>query len=101
MNPSAEPLHGRVALVGAGPGDPGLLTRRGADLLARAEVVVYDRLASPRLLDLAPPEALRIDVGKAPGRAGRRSRTRGRGPPRPPCRSRGPSPGRRARRRPA
>jgi uroporphyrinogen III methyltransferase / synthase len=58
-----------VALVGAGPGDPGLLTRRGADLLAQAEVVVYDRLASPRLLDLAPPHAVRIDVGKAPGRA--------------------------------
>ena len=58
-----------VALVGAGPGDPGLLTRRGAELLAAAEVVVYDRLASPRLLDLAPADALRIDVGKAPGRA--------------------------------
>lgn len=60
---------GTVALVGAGPGDPGLLTRRGAELLAQAEVVVYDRLASPRLLDLAPASALRIDVGKAPGRA--------------------------------
>ena len=58
-----------VALVGAGPGDPGLLTRRGADLLTAAEVVVYDRLASPRLLDLAPSTAIRIDVGKAPGRA--------------------------------
>ena len=57
-----------VALVGAGPGDPGLLTRRGADLLAAAEVVVYDRLASPRLLDLAPSAAIRIDVGKSPGR---------------------------------
>ena len=57
-----------VYLVGAGPGDPGLLTRRGAELLARAEVVVYDRLAHPSLLDLAPAGALRIDVGKAPGR---------------------------------
>jgi len=58
-----------VYLVGAGPGDPGLLTRRGADLLALAEVIVYDRLASPALLDLAPADVERIDVGKAPGHA--------------------------------
>ncbi len=57
-----------VYLVGAGPGDPGLLTRRGGELLERADVVVYDRLAHPSLLDLAPAHALRIDVGKAPGR---------------------------------
>jgi uroporphyrinogen III methyltransferase/synthase len=56
-----------VYLVGAGPGDPGLLTRRGADLLARADVVLFDRLVDPRLLELAPVEALRIDVGKRPG----------------------------------
>jgi len=56
-----------VYLVGAGPGDPGLLTRRGAELLARAEVVLFDRLVDPRLLELAPGEALRIDVGKTPG----------------------------------
>jgi uroporphyrinogen III methyltransferase / synthase len=55
---------GMVYLVGAGPGDPGLLTRRGAEVLARAEVVAYDHLASPRLLDLAPREALRISAGK-------------------------------------
>ena len=56
-----------VWLVGAGPGDPGLLTRRGAEVLAMAEVVVHDRLANPVLLDLAPPDAQRISVGKAPG----------------------------------
>jgi uroporphyrinogen III methyltransferase / synthase len=56
-----------VYLVGAGPGDPGLLTRRGAALLDVADVVVYDRLAHPSLLDLAPSTAERINVGKAPG----------------------------------
>ncbi len=58
---------GRVYLVGAGPGDPGLLTRRGEALLARADVVVYDHLASARLLDLAPRDALRICAGKSVG----------------------------------
>jgi uroporphyrinogen III methyltransferase / synthase len=56
-----------VYLVGAGPGDPGLLTRRGAEVLADADVVVYDRLAADALLELAPPTAERISVGKAPG----------------------------------
>ena len=56
-----------VYLVGAGPGDPGLLTRRGAELLARADVVVHDRLSEISLLDLAPAGAERIDVGKSPG----------------------------------
>jgi len=57
-----------VYLVGAGPGDPGLLTRRGEELLRRADVVVYDRLASPALLDFVPAGAELVDVGKAPGR---------------------------------
>ena len=57
-----------VYLVGAGPGDPGLITVRGAEVLARAGVVVYDRLSVASLLDLAPPGAERISVGKAPGR---------------------------------
>jgi uroporphyrinogen III methyltransferase/synthase len=59
---------GSVALVGAGPGDPGLLTLKGRDRLAAADVVVYDRLVHPDLLDLAPPDAERIFIGKAYGR---------------------------------
>jgi uroporphyrinogen III methyltransferase/synthase len=53
-----------VIIVGAGPGDPDLITLRGAAALRRADVVVYDALASPALLDLAPVAAARIDVGK-------------------------------------
>ena len=55
-----------VSLVGAGPGDPGLLTVRAAELLAAAEVVVYDRLSLKGLLALAPPDAERISVAKSP-----------------------------------
>lgn len=57
-----------VYLVGAGPGDPRLLTLRGAEVLRGADVVVYDRLAPAALLDLAPARAERIDAGKSPGR---------------------------------
>ena len=53
-----------VHLVGAGPGDPGLLTRRGGELLARADHVVYDRASMADLLALAPPSAVRHCVGK-------------------------------------
>ncbi|HOT80780.1 MAG TPA: SAM-dependent methyltransferase, partial [Microthrixaceae bacterium] len=53
-----------VFLVGAGPGDPGLITVRGAELLARADVVIYDRLSAPSLLELVPESAQRIYVGK-------------------------------------
>ncbi|MBV8979831.1 MAG: uroporphyrinogen-III C-methyltransferase [Acidimicrobiia bacterium] len=56
-----------VYLVGAGPGDPDLLTVKGAQVLGRADVVVYDRLSVASLLDLAPPDAERIAVGKMPG----------------------------------
>jgi uroporphyrinogen III methyltransferase / synthase len=55
-----------VYLVGAGPGDPGLLTVRGAEVLGRADVVVHDRLSGAALLDLAPPGAERVSVGKTP-----------------------------------
>ena len=58
-----------VYLVGAGPGDPGLLTVRGAEVLGRADVVVYDRLSVGSLLDLAPAGAERVSVGKTPGQA--------------------------------
>lgn len=60
--------NGLVSLIGAGPGDPGLLTLAGAERLAAAEVVVYDRLANARLIDLAPASAERIYVGKAADR---------------------------------
>ena len=59
---------GKVYLVGAGPGDPGLLTVKGAHVLAGAEVVVYDRLLDPALLALAPASAERVFVGKERGR---------------------------------
>jgi uroporphyrin-III C-methyltransferase/precorrin-2 dehydrogenase/sirohydrochlorin ferrochelatase len=67
--PAAEGRPGgRVILVGAGPGDARLLTLAGADALAGADVVVYDRLAAPSLLDLAPAGAERVYAGKEPGR---------------------------------
>jgi uroporphyrin-III C-methyltransferase len=56
-----------VHLVGAGPGDAGLVTRRAAALLARADVVVHDRLVSREVLELVRPSAHLVDVGKTPG----------------------------------
>lgn len=65
----AHDRQGIVYLVGAGPGDPKLITVRGAEVLGVADVVVYDRLASPALLDLAHSSAERIYAGKEPGRS--------------------------------
>jgi len=59
---------GTVYLVGAGPGDPGLITRAGLDVLRQADVVVYDRLVSPALLLEARAEARLVYVGKSPER---------------------------------
>jgi uroporphyrinogen III methyltransferase/synthase len=57
--------QGKVYLVGAGPGDPGLMTVRGLDCLRRADVVIYDRLIDESILSEARPEAEKIYVGKA------------------------------------
>ncbi len=69
MNSSSLPhsVPGRVYFVGAGPGDPGLLTLRGAQYLGEADVVLYDELLDRRLLDLASPTAERIGVGHRGG----------------------------------
>jgi uroporphyrin-III C-methyltransferase len=58
---------GKVLLVGAGPGDVELLTLKAARAIASAEVLVHDRLASAEIIDLAPPGAVRVNVGKQAG----------------------------------
>ena len=67
MNQATTQATGRVALVGAGPGDAELITLKGARLLQTAEVVIYDNLVSAGILDLIPPTAERIFVGKMAG----------------------------------
>ncbi|HWI73840.1 MAG TPA: uroporphyrinogen-III C-methyltransferase, partial [Baekduia sp.] len=58
---------GRVILVGAGPGDPGLMTARALQVIAQADVILYDKLIPPTALDGARPDALKLDVGKVGG----------------------------------
>jgi len=65
---SLNAATGRVALVGAGPGDPGLLTVRAAELLARAQVVFYDALVDPAVLDWCAKDAELVAAGKRAGR---------------------------------
>lgn len=60
-------VPGTVYLVGAGPGDPGLITVRGLELVRSCDVVLYDRLVAPAVIDEARPQAERIFVGKKPG----------------------------------
>ena len=63
----APSSHGRVYLVGAGPGNPDLITLKGLRCIRQADTVVYDRLISLSLLDEAPIQAERVFVGKEPG----------------------------------
>ena len=64
---ASAPAEGKVVLVGAGPGDPELLTLKARRLLHEADVVVHDRLVSPAILELARREATLVEVGKTPG----------------------------------
>jgi uroporphyrinogen III methyltransferase/synthase len=68
MNKKSQSKSGICYLVGAGPGDPGLLTMRGVELLRQADVIIYDYLCNPTLLQQAPATAEKIYVGKSAGK---------------------------------
>ena len=65
-------IPGRVFLVGAGPGDPSLITLKGVQCIERSDVVIYDRLVNRSLLNHAPPTAELVDAGKPSSRGGSR-----------------------------
>jgi len=64
---NSNPTPGKVYLIGAGPGRADLITVRGLNILRQADVVLYDRLIAPELLDELPPHAIRVYVGKKMG----------------------------------
>lgn len=64
---AAKLNRGKVYLIGAGPGDPGLMTLKGRDLIAQADCLVYDALAAPSMLSWLKPECEKIYVGKRAG----------------------------------
>jgi uroporphyrin-III C-methyltransferase len=68
IRPGDSPIYGKVYLVGAGPGDPGLFTLRGKGLLECADVVIHDALVSAPILAMINPQAAIINVGKRRGR---------------------------------
>lgn len=68
MNSQQFCTLGKVYLIGAGPGDPDLITVRGSELLKKADVIVYDRLANPDLLSVTSEHSEHIYVGKRPGK---------------------------------
>ena len=71
MNGEKQKLVGKVFLVGAGPGDPGLLTLKGLQVLEKAHVVIYDRLVSSEIVALIPKGTKKVYLGKESGDAER------------------------------